>query len=323
MGNPAEPLVRALRAEVGEATGRRLRSPRRDEPGHRRYRSHARRRPRASAAAGRRSTAPPRRVPGWRPTHRDTPMVARTLLQPAVPTTFGLKAAGWLVSLLDARQRLAEIAALEARGSARRRGRNAGGARGPMGLRSASAFAAELGLREPLLPWHAARGRIAELGQALAEVCERAREDRARRRAARAGGGRRGARAGREGRVLDDAAQAQPRRIGACRAPAHVRHEPPPAFSPRASSRSTSVPIGAWQAEWGALSAGLGARPAALHRLSPRRLEGLEVDTGADAGEPRCEPLRRDGRAASLRARGAARPRARRQSSSPARRRQS
>ena len=34
--------------------------------------------------------------------HRDTPMVARTLTQYAVPTTFGLKAASWLAGVLDA-----------------------------------------------------------------------------------------------------------------------------------------------------------------------------------------------------------------------------
>ena len=34
--------------------------------------------------------------------HRDTPMVARTLTQHAVPTTFGLKVAGWLTGILDA-----------------------------------------------------------------------------------------------------------------------------------------------------------------------------------------------------------------------------
>ena len=34
--------------------------------------------------------------------HRDTPMVARTLTQLAVPTTFGLKVAGWLTGILDA-----------------------------------------------------------------------------------------------------------------------------------------------------------------------------------------------------------------------------
>ena len=40
-------------------------------------------------------------------THRSTPMAARTLLQQAVPTTFGLKAAGWLIGAVDARRALA------------------------------------------------------------------------------------------------------------------------------------------------------------------------------------------------------------------------
>ncbi|MEV0614425.1 lyase family protein [Nonomuraea sp. NPDC050404] len=38
--------------------------------------------------------------------HRDTPMAARTLTQQAVPTTFGLKAAGWRKMAADARARL-------------------------------------------------------------------------------------------------------------------------------------------------------------------------------------------------------------------------
>src|SRR5919106_1817260 len=43
--------------------------------------------------------------------HRDTPIAARTLLQQALPTTFGLKAAGWLASVLEARRRLLEVCA--------------------------------------------------------------------------------------------------------------------------------------------------------------------------------------------------------------------
>src|SRR6185312_14165492 len=35
--------------------------------------------------------------------HRETIMAGRTLLQQAVPTTFGLKAAGWLVATVEAR----------------------------------------------------------------------------------------------------------------------------------------------------------------------------------------------------------------------------
>ncbi|MDX3380431.1 adenylosuccinate lyase family protein [Streptomyces niveiscabiei] len=42
--------------------------------------------------------------------HRDTPMAGRTLALHAVPTTFGLKAAGWRELLLDARRRVAHVA---------------------------------------------------------------------------------------------------------------------------------------------------------------------------------------------------------------------
>ncbi|WP_256727165.1 lyase family protein, partial [Streptomyces acidiscabies] len=42
--------------------------------------------------------------------HRDTPMPGRTLALHAVPTTFGLKAAGWRELLLDARRRVAHVA---------------------------------------------------------------------------------------------------------------------------------------------------------------------------------------------------------------------
>src|SRR5262245_20758966 len=42
--------------------------------------------------------------------HRDTPMAGRTLTQHAVPTTFGLKAAGWLTLVLDALERLRRVA---------------------------------------------------------------------------------------------------------------------------------------------------------------------------------------------------------------------
>src|SRR5918999_1223628 len=41
--------------------------------------------------------------------HRDTPMAGRTLMQQAVPTTFGLTAAGWLTAVDAARVRLAYV----------------------------------------------------------------------------------------------------------------------------------------------------------------------------------------------------------------------
>jgi 3-carboxy-cis,cis-muconate cycloisomerase len=96
--------------------------------------------------------------------HRDTLMPARTLLQQALPTTFGLKAAGWLVAVDDARDRLAAVP-LEV---------ELGGAAGTLaslgddGLTVLARLASELELEEPVLPWHTRRGRIGELGAALA-----------------------------------------------------------------------------------------------------------------------------------------------------------
>ncbi|KUN61593.1 3-carboxy-cis,cis-muconate cycloisomerase [Streptomyces canus] len=102
--------------------------------------------------------------------HRDTAMPGRTLTQHAVPTTFGLKAAGWRALVLDARDRVATVRdSLPAQ---------LGGAAGTLaaftvyGTEDAqaltAAFAAELGLRAPLLPWHTLRTPIADLAGCLA-----------------------------------------------------------------------------------------------------------------------------------------------------------
>jgi 3-carboxy-cis,cis-muconate cycloisomerase len=95
--------------------------------------------------------------------HRSTPAAARTLLQQAVPTTFGARAAGWLVALLEARAGLRAIEPVAQLGGA------AGtlaplGDSGPEVLRL---YAAELDLAEPVVPWHANRVPVAQLGAAL------------------------------------------------------------------------------------------------------------------------------------------------------------
>jgi len=99
-------------------------------------------------------------------THRDTPMAGRTLLQQAVPITFGLKAAGWLVALDGAADRLAEVRrtrlAVQLGGAA---GTLTGSGDRPLDL--VRAFANELHLAAPLLPWHTDRTRIADLAGAL------------------------------------------------------------------------------------------------------------------------------------------------------------
>ncbi|MEV4316630.1 3-carboxy-cis,cis-muconate cycloisomerase [Actinocrispum sp. NPDC049592] len=93
--------------------------------------------------------------------HRDTLMIARTLMQQALPTVFGLKCAGWLVALdeaMDGLRRVEPAAQL-------------GGAVGTLSvLQDAGipdAFAAELGLAAPVIPWHTNRTRMGALAGAL------------------------------------------------------------------------------------------------------------------------------------------------------------
>ena len=92
--------------------------------------------------------------------HRGTPMVARTLLQQALPITFGLRAANWLVGLDAANARLEGI----------RKSELAVQMGGPVGARPpaiAARVATELGLAEPVLPWQAIRVRPAALAAGL------------------------------------------------------------------------------------------------------------------------------------------------------------
>ena len=99
--------------------------------------------------------------------HRATPVVARTLLQQALPTSFGFIVAGWLDALLRHRNRLLSL------------NENAfvlqfGGAVGTLaalgahGLSVAKHLAAELSLSLPPAPWHSHRDRIAEIASTFA-----------------------------------------------------------------------------------------------------------------------------------------------------------
>ena len=94
--------------------------------------------------------------------HADTPMVGRTLLQPAVPIPFGWKVAMWLAplarSLPHYRRAAAEAAVLQF-----------GGATGTLsvlgarGQAMAADMAHELGLRA-VVTWHSSRDAFARLG---------------------------------------------------------------------------------------------------------------------------------------------------------------
>ncbi|HWF35167.1 MAG TPA: lyase family protein [Solirubrobacteraceae bacterium] len=180
--------------------------------------------------------------------HRDTAMTARTLLQAALPTSFGLRAAGWLTGIDEARRRLE---AARVRELAVQMG-------GPVGNRDpaiAARVAAELGLAEPTLPWHANRGRVASLAAALgilAGALAKIARDVTLLAADEVGEVREGGPAGR----------------GASSAMAHKRN-PVAAVSVLACARRVPGLVttlvagmeqeheraaGAWQAEWGTVS---------------------------------------------------------------------
>jgi adenylosuccinate lyase len=101
--------------------------------------------------------------------NREQLTVGRTHAQPALPTTFGLKVAGWideltrhLVRLRDARPRLLVAQMAGGVGTmASFRGR------GPALL---ARFAARLGLEVPDVGWHVARDRVAEFIFLLASI---------------------------------------------------------------------------------------------------------------------------------------------------------
>ncbi|GAB2975124.1 3-carboxy-cis,cis-muconate cycloisomerase [Amycolatopsis acidiphila] len=98
--------------------------------------------------------------------HAGTVQAGRTLLQQAIPVTFGLTAAGWLSGLDAAARRLRGVRLAAQLGGAT--GTLASlGERGPQVL---AAFSRRLELDEPALPWHTERSRIAELAGALGEL---------------------------------------------------------------------------------------------------------------------------------------------------------
>jgi len=102
--------------------------------------------------------------------HANTVMSGRTLLQQAVPVTFGLLAAGWLTAIDEARENLYQVRTA-------RLAVQFGGAAGTLaslgdaGPRVAVLLGEELDLPVPVMPWHTNRQRIIEIAAALAGTC--------------------------------------------------------------------------------------------------------------------------------------------------------
>jgi 3-carboxy-cis,cis-muconate cycloisomerase len=98
--------------------------------------------------------------------HAQTVMAGRTLLQQALPTTFGAKAAGWLSGFDDAADLLDSV-------RHRRLAVQLGGGAGtlaalhPLGPEVVRLLAEDLGLTVPDMPWHTNRSRIGILAGAL------------------------------------------------------------------------------------------------------------------------------------------------------------
>jgi len=204
--------------------------------------------------------------------HRATVMAARTLLQQAVPTTFGLKAAGWLVAVVQARELVADARVPAQLGGA-------GGtlaALGDRGVEILRLYAEELGLPQPVVPWHADRVPIARLGAGLATAAEAAAKI-----------------------ALDVALLAQtevaevrePHEGGSSTMP-HKRNPVGSALARACGARAQAAAgvllsslvqeheraAGAWHAEWGALSDALALTGGAVAWVR-QALDGLEVDT--------------------------------------------
>ena len=122
--------ARRRAARGGRAATRRARALRRDEPGHPRHARRCWSRATRSSWCWPSSTRVAGECARLADEHRGTLMAGRTLLQQAVPITFGLKAAGWLAGVAAARTRLRDAARRTA-GAAGRRGGHARRARRP------------------------------------------------------------------------------------------------------------------------------------------------------------------------------------------------
>jgi 3-carboxy-cis,cis-muconate cycloisomerase len=201
--------------------------------------------------------------------YRDTPMCGRTLLQQALPITFGLRAAQWLVGLDEARLRLEEFGR---RDLAVQMG-------GPVGSRSpaiARRVAERLGLSAPTLPWHTIRVRPAALAATLATlsgVLGKIARDVTLLSADEVGEVREGGEGG------GSSAMAHKRNpVGAVSVLACTKRIPGLVATMYASmEQEHERAAGAWQAEWGTLS-DLLALTGSATAWAREMLERLEVD---------------------------------------------
>ena len=209
--------------------------------------------------------------------HRATMMAARTLLQQALPTTFGLKAAGWLMAIVEAQSEVARVAKT-------RLALQFGGAAGTLaalsdkGLDVARELSTELALPDATLPWHTARARVVEIGAVLgiaAGVAGKVALDVVLLAQTEVGEVSEGAVAGRGG------SSTMPHKrnpVDAVETLAAVRGiNAQVAVLQTAMVQEHERAAGAWQAEWPAIAEALRLAGGAVSRLASM-LAGLQID---------------------------------------------
>src|SRR5436305_3318279 len=196
-------------------------------------------------------------------------MAGRTLLQQATPITFGLKAAQWLTGAVAAERGLQTSLPAQLGGASGTLA--AFGDRGPQVL---AAYAEELGLSTPILPWHTNRVPVARIGAGLAIA------------------------AGAIAKIATDVALLAQTEVAEVREPAEggsstMPHKRNPVGSTLARACATGAigagqqllsdvheherATGAWQAEWRALTDALALTGGAASWMR-ETLDGLAVD---------------------------------------------
>ncbi len=210
--------------------------------------------------------------------HRATPVAARTWMQQALPTTFGLIAAGWLDAVMRHRQRLGET---QERAIVLQFGGAVGtiAALGDRGLEVANALGKELNLRVPEVSWHSHRDRVAEVASTLG-LCTGTLGKIARDISLHA-----------QTEVAEIFEPAGEGRGGSSTLP----HKRNPVTAAVVLAAATQVPglvatmltamiqeqergLGGWHAEWETMPQLIGLAGGALHRLA-EMIPHLEIDT--------------------------------------------
>jgi 3-carboxy-cis,cis-muconate cycloisomerase len=209
--------------------------------------------------------------------HRATALPARTWMQHAIPTVFGLKVAGWLDAMTRHRERLREtrerVLVLQFGGAA-----GTLASLGSDGLRVAQTLAEDLGLSLPAVPWHAHRDRTAEVGATLALLVGtlgKIARDISLQNQTEVGEVFESAAEGRGG----SSSMPQKRNPVACSVILAAANQVPALASALLSAmpQEHERGLGGWQAEWNILPELVRKAGGALHH-SKEMIDGLRID---------------------------------------------